>query len=336
MSPDRVVARWEPDDDRPDSAVERHWKEQPREMISQVREMLDRAALPGYAHLYEQAQRHLSVPVRNNSERIDVWLLWADVQQHHHRFDSALSALDRVFESDPVHVQGRLMAARIHLVKGAYKEARNHCIRLVGNADLLTASVCAHEAASYQGAILDNYQGLLALLERESLPGDARGPWIRQTMADMATRLGRPQEAIDWLDGGMSDAASVSYLLQWADAQLVLSHPEKVMERIEPVVTSAPAIDDSLALRLALAEQSLVGEEWQAYVKARMALRVQRRDVEHASDVARYYLQLDPDPEKALHWAKLNWQSAREHSDRKLLLKARKMAAKTSKSGEEQ
>lgn len=322
-SRDQVVARWEPRQDQTMSVLEARWSEQPRDMLQQVQRMLDRASRPGYSHLYGQAEKHLSVPVGNDSDRTLVWLLWAEVEQHQHKFDSALSALNRVFENDPTHVEGRLMAARIHLIQGAYEQARAHCIALIGNADLLTASVCALEVAGYQGSLTGSYQQLQVLAERQGLPEDERGTWIVQILADMALRLGKPEEATQWLDRRFSEA-DVSYLLQWADAQLALSQPGEVMRRLEPIVKSAPTVDDSLALRLALAEQALEGSQWQDYIASRMALRVQREDTEHAADLARYYLQLEPDPEKALHWAEVNWESAREHADRQLLLQARK------------
>lgn len=329
QSRDQVVARWEPRQDQTMSVLEIRWSEQPRDMLQQVQRMLNRASRPGYSHLYGQAEKQLSVPVKSNSDRALVWLLWAEVEQHQHKFDSALSALNRVFESDPTHVEGRLMAARIHLIQGAYEQAQAHCMALIGNADLLTASVCALEVAGYQGSLEDSYQQLQALAERQGLPEDERGTWVVQILADMALRLGIPEEAAQWLDRRFSDA-DVSYLLQWADAQLVLSRPGEIMRRLEPIVEAAPARDDSLALRLALAEQALEGSQWQDYIASRMALRVQREDTEHAADLARYYLRLKPDPKKALHWAEINWESAREHADRQLLLQARKAVKEAS------
>ncbi|WP_157209806.1 tetratricopeptide repeat protein [Marinimicrobium agarilyticum] len=315
------------------SVLQSRWAEQPGAMLEQVQRMLDRASRPGYAHLYGQAEKQLSVPVHNDSERMLVWLLWAEVEQHQHNFDSALSALGRVFESDSTHVEARLMAARIRLIQGEYEQARQHCLALIGNTDLLTASICALEVASYRGSLKSSYQQLTALVARQGVPEDARGAWVVQMLADMALRLEQAEEAAHWLDQRFSNA-NVSYLLQWADAQLALAQFEVVMRRLEPIVDAAPAVDDSLALRLALAEKALEGRKWQDYIASRMTLRVQREDTEHAADLARYYLHLEPNPEKALHWAEVNWESAREHADRQLLLQARNGVKKPSPDGE--
>lgn len=320
-----LVAKWEPMEEKQTGSfrdAQALWRDDPELLLTRARRAIERAAKPGYSHLYDRAGTLLEVPVEAWVDNPEVWLLWAKVQQHHHDFESALVALDRVFNSRPGDVEARLLAARIHLIQGHPDQAHEHCIALLGNADLMTTSACALEVASYRQSLENSYQVLQDLVKREGLPGDERGPWITQILADMALRLNRLDEADSWIDKDL-DGASVNYLLQWSDVQLAMGHHRGVIEVLEPLVMSAPGIDDSLALRLAIAEQRTTGDRWQNYIEGRMTLRLQRQDTHHAADLARYYLEVEPQPEKALHWAEVNWETAREYSDRQLLLQAR-------------
>ncbi len=331
-----LVAKWEPTEQKQtDSSRDAKalWVDDPRSLLTRARQAIELAAKPGYSHFYDRARTLLEVPVEAQTDNPEVWLLWAKVQQHHHDFDAALSALDRVFSAQPGNVEARLLAARIYLIQGLPDRAHGHCIALLGNTDLVTASACALEVAGYRQSLDSSYQSLQQLVRRGGLPEDERGPWIAQILADMALRLNQFEEAQSWLDRHL-DNASVNYLLQWSEVQSALGNHHRIIEELEPVVTAAPNIDDALALRLAIAEQATEGDRWQNYVEGRMALRLQRQDTHHASDLTRYYLELDPQPEKALHWAEVNWETAREYSDRQLLQEARRRVEKN-KSKEE-
>jgi hypothetical protein len=48
-------------------------------------------------------------------------------------------------------------------------------------------------------------------------------------------------------------------------------------------------------------------------------LRELRKDSLHAAELARYYLVVNIQPKKALYWAEVNWQVAKQHDDRNLL-----------------
>jgi hypothetical protein len=172
----------------------------------------------------------------------------------------------------------------------------------------------------------------------------------------MATRLNKPVQAARWLDN-FSPRISTNYLAQWADIQLTLGNSAEVLQTLAPVVDAAGVMDDALLLRLAIAEKSLnLSSEvapatsdsrseqprslheslnrdvsrWQALMQARVALREERGDREHAAQMARYYLDLRPDAERALHWAKLNTVSSREYTDNELLRRAEQLAGRES------
>lgn len=283
---------------------------------------LAQASLPGEAHLYGLAQSLLKPFIENGTDRADLWMAWAQIQQHQHAFDEALAALNQGFDRGEPNVNAQLLAARIYLIKGDPTAARSACLKLLGHGDLLTTSACTLEAISFQGDLTSSYQQLTELVQRQGLPQDERGPWLMQILADMALRLDDPLTAEKWLQRQNLGSASVNFLGQWADVQLILNQPQNVLDALQPIVEKATTIDDALLLRLALAEKTLEGQRWERQLDARMAQRERRADTQHASELARYYLDINPRPQKALHWAQVNWQNAREHSDRKLLERA--------------
>jgi hypothetical protein len=138
----------------------------------------------------------------------------------------------------------------------------------------------------------------------------------------MAMRLDNPKAAEDWLTPQL-DKATVNYLAQWADTQIAQKNYGKIISYLTPVVTSASEVDDLLLLQLSIAEkESSHDNHWQQQLAERVALREQRQDSAHANELARYYLDINSQPQKALLWAKLHWQNSREYNDRKLLERA--------------
>ena len=82
-------------------------------------------------------------------------------------------------------------------------------------------------------------------------------------------------------------------------------------------------MDDALLMRLALAEKKLNQKNyWRDLLTERVQLREQRQDSLHSNELALYYLDINPNPQKALYWAKTNFSNTREYNDKKLLTRA--------------
>lgn len=289
--------------------------------LTLAKNYLERAAQPGQSRLYGKAQLLLQPHIKKNTAPPEMWFAWAQLLQHQHKFSEALNALTYVLEKDPTHVSAQLMLARVYLVQDKPELAHKACLSLLGNSDLLTLSTCSLEVASHQGKLINSYTQLSALVTQQGLPDDQRAPWIIQVLADMAMRLKRPKEALAWLLPEPQEA-SVSYWAQWADIQLALQQPAAVLDTLAQRVIVAADYDDALLLRLALAESAVGGDLWQSRFRERVALREQRRDSEHANEIARYYLDIHPEAKAALYWARVNWDSAKEASDKQLLDRA--------------
>lgn len=209
------------------------------------------------------------------------------------------------------------------MVQGDLRLAKQACLALLGRANIVVLSPCALDVASQEGHLDDSYQTLTRLFKSQGRVDSPEKRWIVQMLADMALRNNMPAAANTHLQSIDLATASVSVLSLWADIQLALLKYDQVLIRLAPIVNAHPIQDDALLLRLVIAEKKYSQlTDWQNILAQRVALRELRQDNLHAADLARYYLEVNVQPEKALFWARVNWQAARQHGDRNLLDRA--------------
>ena len=296
----------------------------PSAVVALANNYLALANKPGESRLYGLAQASLKPLIESNTNNLQAWLTWAQVLQHQHQFNESLDAIAKVLAQDPKNINANLLSARIYLIQDKPQQARQSCLKLLGYSDLLTTSVCVLEITSHQpGKLQESYNQLIAMADRQGFPGDERGPWLAQVLADMAMRLGEAKAAADWLAPQLN-TASVNYLAQWADTQFAQQRYQPVIDYLVPIVQAAPEVDDLLLLQLSIAEKNTGSKtDWQSQLAKRVALREQRQDSQHANELARYYLDVNPQPQKALHWAQLHFENSRETADKELLARAK-------------
>lgn len=305
----------------------------PAAIVALANSYLAQAAQPGQSRFYGLAQAALKPLIEQNLADKNVWLVWAQVQQHQHNFIVAQEAIAKVLAKEPANENANLLAARIYVIQEKPLAARNSCLKLLGSADLLTVTACSLEANSYlhPDDLKTSYEQLAKLINAQGLPKDERANWLIQLLADFAMRSDDPTSAATWLAQRL-DNASVNYLAQWADVQLALNNDQAVLSHLTTIVTAAPEMDDALLLRLAIAEKKLNQKDhWKSFLTERVQLREQRQDSLHSSELALYYLDINPNPQKALYWAKTNFANTHEYNDKKLLVRAE--LASTSNNG---
>jgi len=296
--------------------------------ISISEDLLARANQPGRSYLYGLAQTTLAPWVKKEIPNASLRINWARIQQQKHNFASALESLEIALNLDPKNVNTHLIMARTYVVLGDFESAKRSCVGLIRSGDLLSASVCNLEVASHQGELEISYQSLKKLaLNLQS--NDPKLVWVNAVLSEMAIRQGLWQESEAWLEAIYTEN-DISTLVEWADVKLKLKKYQEVVTKLSAVVERTPSSEDAILIRLALAEQHLnssLSPSWKQRVAERMALREQRQDLYHANDLAIFYLDIEPNPEKALQWAKVNWQYAREYKDEALLMRALKMSS---------
>ncbi|MGI2038449.1 tetratricopeptide repeat protein [Shewanella frigidimarina] len=299
--------------------------------LDDISNFIEQGQYPGEAdYRYGRAKAWLQAKMANASPNAQTYYLYARVLQHQHQFDRAIKALERSIELKPTAINSWLLKANIHLVQGDIVGARQACLTLIGKADILLISTCALEVASQNGKLVESYQELSRLYQLYQPNNEPEKRWIVQILADMAFKQGMAEEALSYLNQLDMDNAPVSLLALWSDIELALNQHQQVYDTLSSIVSQNTLQDDALLLRLAIAEKSLGNTvKWQWSFAQRVKLREQRQDSLHAFDLAKYYLNVDIQPKKALYWANINWQVARQDNDRILLEQAKALLRKT-------
>ncbi len=323
--PNMVVASWKSGSMGSDSIETEATVET---AIAEAQDYLNQSNKPGNSYMYGLAQAALTPWInKNRSTDSSVYpqldFIWARILQHQHNFDEALIYLRKVQNSNPNNIDAHLLIARLHIIKNDYVSARSSCSKLLGKSDLITASICLLEVTSFQGKLNDSYDQLKKIVQLSRV-GDQKEVWSRQILSEMAIRLGRFDESEEWLNMSLDDK-DLGFIIDWSDSKLAKNKHCEAFHSLSKISNHLDYMEDALILRLAIAESrcnSVEGSTWSTSMKARVELREQRQDIHHASELAIYYLDLEPDASKARHWAKINWEQAKEHKDRIILERA--------------
>ncbi|TWX73545.1 hypothetical protein ESZ39_03490 [Colwellia sp. C1TZA3] len=300
--------------------------EQPKVFIAQL---ISDASKPGLASRYYGRASALLKPLLLAAPNdLELQFYSATVLQHYHEFEQAQKLLSEILQLQPDHVAAWLMKANIHMVQGDLVAAKRACLQVLGQGSLLLSTACVLEVNAEQGQVAQSYQQLQRVVNMAGDIPREQHVWLKQILADLAQRQQLPEQAIQHLSGFPLAQAPVSYLALWADIHLAQQQANLVLDKLGPIVMASDSFDDALLLRLALAEQAInsvsksAEKVWQQRLTQRIEIRLKRNDTAHAADIARYYLDIAPEPLKALHWAKINWQQAKLGPDKRLLERA--------------
>lgn len=277
---------------------------------------LQGARKPGFDNWFHQAQTLLSDVTPGEAERQLYALLQADIAQQQHQFDAALLILQQVLAREPANLNANLMAARIYLAQDNTASAQQACARLWR--DLFLFSACSYEVAGRRGNVAQSYSALQQLYAQQPSLTLALDIWLRGILAEQAEMLNKPQQALQWLTPVLEHAPA-SLWLKWADLTLQYGDAQQVYAKLASLQQRF-GLSDGLLLRLALSERvTMRGSQFIEQLEPRIALRLARGDTDHAGDMVHYFLRVKLDAKAALHWAKLNYASAKEPDDMRLL-----------------
>lgn len=250
-----------------------------------------------------------------------ILLLRALIKQHQHDFTGALGDLDKLLQREPDNSQGWLTRAVILVVQARYSDAILSCARLIDLDDTLPAGTCLAQANSLIGQAQKSYDFLLDALTRSSGASAEQRQWALTVLADIASRLGRPEAAEKHFSEAVGiDHPNVYLLGAYADFLLDHNQPQKVLSLLQD-----KSRIDALFLRLVLAKRQLATDDIPQATKdleARFTASRMRGENLHQGDEARFLLHIANKPEEALRLAKANWQAQREPKDARILLEA--------------
>lgn len=315
-----------------DSAARRQQREQRRALarsprdpavaVAAARAYLDLARRHGDARAAGLALGALRAWDDKADAPADVIVMQATLAQYLHDFAEAERLLQRALALAPRHPQALLTAATIARVRGDLAASDARCQVLRASGQRLHGDACLAENASLRG----DHDAARAEFERllQAAPDAARA-WLATSLAELEQRAGRGdaaraawQRALALAPGGYARMAYADFLLEQGDPTAVVA----LLER--------DADNDAALLRLAIAGRN-VGDAraaaWRRDLAARIAAARERPGAAatHAREQARFALDVQGDPRRALALARTNLELQREPAD--LLLLARVAAA---------
>jgi tetratricopeptide (TPR) repeat protein len=267
------------------------------------------------------AQAALSPWWKQPDAPVEVRVLRATLLQNQHRFNDALADLDGLLAKDASQSQAWLTKATILQVQGRFEEAKASCARLYGNVSEVAAVACFVGVGSMTGQARQSYALLERTLQRERNLDPSISVWVHTLLGEIATRLGRSQEAERHYRKGLEQDSNDSYLLG-AYADLLLD-----TGRAQEAVALLRDRDrvDNLLLRKAEALHKLKSPDAAQAIRTlqeRFDAARLRGDTVHLREQARFELHLLDDAQAALQTAQRNWEVQKEPADTRILLEA--------------
>lgn len=251
----------------------------------------------------------------------EILVLRATLHQNQHRFDQALTDLDRAIQRQPDNGQARLTKAVVLQVRGEFDLALNECRSLSRLAEPIVVTTCISAVQSLSGELRTSYERLVNMSKRLESQSPALRAWVISYLADMATRLGEWSIAEAHYRAALAaDPGDAFLLAAYADLLLDLKRPKEVI-----TLLSNQERADGLLLRLALAQRAANTEQWREsrdLLAARFAAARLRNDRVHLREEARFTLHLLDQPDAALALAQENWKIQKEPADARLVLDA--------------
>ena len=228
--------------------------------------------------------------------------------------------------AQPAAAQARLTRATVLGVQGRYADARRDCGELNGRVAPIVFLGCDAVPASLSGAAAHAYTSLNYELSTQRGSSDLR-EWALTLAAEIAQRRGDFGAAERHFHDALALDPRDAYLKgAYADFLLERNRPEAVL----PLLAN-DASNDSLLLRLALAEQRVPGARdafvvHRADLAARFEAAQRRGDSLHRREEARFRLDIEKAAPAALALARANWDVQREPADLRILVDAARTA----------
>jgi hypothetical protein len=249
------------------------------------------------------------------------WLVHGLIQQYSHDFEGALRSLAKAHTLDPQSSEPLAWRSAIHMVQASYDEALAECKRLAPLVPPLQAQGCTAYVQAATGQLAAAYDGLARSMAAAGQPAPELSLWLNTRLAEMAVRLQRWPQAEAHFKAALQQGVTDQFLLgAYADYLLLQNRPAEVMRLLESWERS-----DILLLRLAMAGRAAKdsrADGWASQLRDRFAAAALRGDRLHEQEAARFELDLEGNPSKALDLATRNYQDQKEPRDAEILMRA--------------
>ena len=334
-----LLAPWARDARGPRTA-----QQAPRDLNSALlaaRQFLDLARSQGDARYAGQALGSLQAWPTTATAPVEVLVMRASVEQYLHQFNTSEATLRLVLAQQALNPQAWLTLASLQRLRGDYPAAADSCARLSLSGANFYARACRAETESLgpaQTAARAELQGLL--LSREAVSSQSLRAWLLTSLALLEEMTGEDERAethyraVLALSDPQADSAGYARLA-FADHLLRLQRAAEV-----PALLAILPRSDAVLLRLAIAQrqnitplQSSSGRAESSQKPSADAAELVQRFAAidaanttgtspHAREQARFALDVQGQPQRALALAQRNIQTQREPEDLLLLARA--------------
>jgi len=249
------------------------------------------------------------------------WLLHGLLQQYSHDFPGALTSLHKASELQPQNPEPVAWRAAIDMVEAKYDDALGECTRLVTLSTALLAQGCTAYVQATTGHLQEAYDALAKEYESAKPVVPELALWVDTRLAEMAIRLQRPAVAEAHFKDALGQNVTDQFLLgAYTDFLLQQRRPQEVMVLLKDWERS-----DILLLRLALAGKAAGDSraaDWASQLRDRFVAAAQRGDRLHEQEAARFELDVEGQPDKALAYASRNYTQQKEPRDAEILMRS--------------
>ena len=255
-------------------------------------------------------------------------LVEATILQSRHQFAESRQILQAVLQRDQDDMQAWLTLASVALVQGDMDQAQRACAHLIGSYDALIAAGCIGSRAAVTGNAQNSLHIIQTLLQQEPNEPPAIQSWAHGLLADAAKYLGQTERADAEFKKALQLAPGDNFLLaDYGDFLLDHGRAQEALALVRDYSQS-----DTSFMRQVLAESALGLPAANADIQL-MASRF--RDLEQRGDSrlygreeARFVLELQHDPVRALKLAQDNWSIQHAPEDIRIYLEAALAAGK--------
>ena len=251
---------------------------------------------------------------------IEARLLRAILYQNQHQFIEAMKDLNEVIKVAPNNQQAWLLKATLHQSMGEYQEAIGSCYQLAKSASAVISSTCM--AGSLFAANLPTHaMKSLQALSTEAIHQETAmtRQWLYTLQAEISAHLKQPEAHSLFIKSLNINKRNPYLLLVYTDYLLQQNQGDKVIK----LLGKDKSLDETLLVQLARAYRMIGNtketEKYQQRLNRRFKLLALQNKPLHKAAAARYALEFESNPRKALRLAEDNWQQQKTYRDKQLL-----------------
>ncbi len=252
----------------------------------------------------------------------EILQLRAKLKERDHLYDHALADLDLLIKQQPQHVQAWVERINILRVQGKYKDALQAIEHMSDFAGESRTLLCRVPIQAVTGQAKEAYDTVTQLLPvaRRDYPDAVQ--WVLTMQSQIAWALGLDAQAERHFQEGLDNSPGDQYLLRgYADFLLDRKRDEEAFALLLDHTN-----DNGILLRTAIAARRLGKQKLVQRLQSQLESRFEeirlRGSEPHGRFEARYLLELQDQPQRALELALANWQKQKEQRDTRNVLEA--------------